>query len=470
MSPRAAGQTHRAVFRCDASPAIGGGHVMRCLSLARALRDRGWLCLFAVSGETPATLPRLTAATDGLMVLSPQSAADEADAIAARLDGPADLLVVDHYQRDAGFERACRGWAHRILVIDDLANRRHDADVLVDPTCGRNAWDYDGLVPRHCRILAGSDYALLRPEFAAARPDAVERRQRTTEMKRILVAFGAGEVGDATRLALRAIAMSGLDVAADVVMGAASKGLAAVQADVAAMPQAIRLHVDTGDLAGLMSDADLAIGAGGGLSWERCCLGLPTVVLETASNQRAVIAALAERHAVVALGTAASVAVEGLADALRELANDPRLRRDMARAAADLCDGQGVARVLGVLGLPQRPARADVRARPATLNDAERIFRWQTHPSTRLHSFNPAPPAWEEHVRWLWSRLVDPSCLLCIILLGDRPVGTIRLDRRPRPAWVRLPRCRSHWTPRSAARASARRRWPRRGAWHPRWP
>lgn len=434
MSRSAAVPQRRAVFRCDASPAIGGGHVMRCLSLARALREQGWSCLFAVSAETPSTLPRLTSLSDGLLVLK-QSAGEEPGAIAAWLDGPADLLVVDHYRRDIAFERACRSWAQSILVIDDMANRAHDADVLVDPTCGRNVWDYDSLVPRHCRVLAGSDYALLRPDFAVVRPGTLERRRDTIEMKRILVAFGAGDVAEATRLALHAIATSGLDASVDVVMGAASTGLATVRAALQAMPQAARLHVDTDKLAALMADADLAIGAGGGLSWERCCLGLPTVVLETAANQRGVIAALAERRAVLALGACGAVAVERLADALRELAAEPRLRRNMAGAAADLCDGQGVARVLRALRLPHKPARAGVRLRPAALIDVERIFRWQIHASTRLHSFNPAPPTWEEHVRWLWARLVDPSCRLCVILMDDRPAGTIRLDRRQRPAW-----------------------------------
>jgi UDP-2,4-diacetamido-2,4,6-trideoxy-beta-L-altropyranose hydrolase len=421
----------RAVFRCDASAVLGGGHVARCLTLAQALRDRGWSCAFAVSVETAAAVPRLRRVADVILTLD-VAAADEPRRMADGFLGRADLLVVDHYARDVAFETACRRWTRRILVIDDLADRRHDADLLLDQTLGRSPSDYAGLVPQHCRVLGGSEYALVHPAFAARRPAALSRREGCLALRRILLAFGATDPGNATSLALRAIVASGLAAEVDVVLGAGAPHLPAVQAELAAMPHAARLHVDVEAemVAALMVAADLAIGAGGGMSWERCCLGLPTVMLQTAANQRAVVRTLVERRAAVFAGRAGYVSVLSLARVLRRVALDIGTRGRMARAGAQVCDGRGVGRALEALSLPGSQTKRGVSLRPATIDDAQQMFIWQTHPSTRRHSFNPTPPSWTEHLRWLSARLADPRCLFRVILLGDRPAGTVRLDRR----------------------------------------
>src|SRR5580658_8626962 len=122
------------VFRCDGGPSMGGGHVARCLALAEELRKRGWVCTFAVSAETAATLPALAASGHRLQILPPHLSADaEPDALVANNPDGATLLIVDHYRRDRHFESACRNWAKHILVIDDLADRPHDCDWLLDP-------------------------------------------------------------------------------------------------------------------------------------------------------------------------------------------------------------------------------------------------------------------------------------------------------------------------------------------------
>ncbi len=135
-----------AVFRCDGSAAIGGGHVRRCLTLAAALAEAGWARAFAVREETLAVIPGLAEAVDQVAVLD-GPIEDEPARIAEAFGDAWDLLVVDHYRRDTRFETACRQWAERILVIDDLADRRHDADLLLDQTFGRKRSDYTQLVP-----------------------------------------------------------------------------------------------------------------------------------------------------------------------------------------------------------------------------------------------------------------------------------------------------------------------------------
>lgn len=422
----------RAVFRCDASPGLGGGHVMRCLTLAEALAERGWSCSFATRPETLAVAPRLPLRSEGLLLLD-VPAPGEPSAIGEWLGGRVDLLVVDHYQRELAFELACRPWAHRILVIDDLPVRPHEADLLLDQTYGRGEAEYAPLLPAHCRVLAGPAHCLLRPPFAEARPASVRRRAGIGRVEHVLVAFGATDPGNASALALRAIAASGLSCEVAVLLGAGAPHLARVRAEAAAMPRPARIHADTDDVAPLMAWADLAIGAGGGMAWERCCLGLPALLLETAGNQAQVVRALASAGAATFVGAAAAVSAADLAAALRDLACDPQRLAAMADAAAAVCDGEGVARVLMALSASGAPAEDRVSLRPATLDDGPAMLAWQMHPTTRRYAFDPRPPSPETHRRWLRERLADPDCLLRIVLSRGAAVGSLRLDRRQWP-------------------------------------
>lgn len=433
----------RTLFRCDASAAMGGGHVMRCLTLADALARRGWWCGFAVGPDAAATVPRLRHGAFDVLLLDGPAAA-EPQKIAHWLGGRADLLVADHYGRDAAFESACRSWAERILVIDDLANRRHDADILIDPTCGRAADAYSALVPQRCRLLAGAGFALLRPAFTEARPASLERRRSTACVDRLLVAFGATDPDNATARALTSLAEARLPVEIDVVLGAGAPHLAAVRAQASEMPQPTRVHADPENLASLMAAADLAIGAGGGMALERCCLGLPSIVIEIAGNQQLVARALAVEGAVLNLGPARLLSRNGLAMVLRAVAFDRNRLALMSAAASRLCDGEGLARaVAAVEALALGDARAacdasprpepcpsEVTSRPATLADAHRMFVWQTDSTTRRYSFHPEPPAWDAHVRWLQTRLADPGCLFHVVLADGEPAGVVRLERR----------------------------------------
>jgi UDP-2,4-diacetamido-2,4,6-trideoxy-beta-L-altropyranose hydrolase len=330
------------------------------------------------------------------------------------------------------FEAACRPWARRILVLDDLDDRPHEADLLVAPVEGRQPDDHAALVPPRCRVLTGASHALLRPCFAATRPAALRRRANEAGVGRILVAFGATDPGDASSLALRAIAASGVRAEVAVLLGGGAPHAAAVRAQAAAMPQPAAVLVDADDVAAQMARADLAIGGGGGMAWERCCLGLPAIIVQIADNQRQIAGALAARGAALDLGPLAGLGADEMATALRSLCADGARLRTMSGAAAAICDGAGITRVLAALAQPV-PAAGPVSLRPATADDARRMFVWQTHPSTRRHSFETRPPAWDEHVHWLRGKLADSRCLFRVIIARGRPAGTLRLDRRDVP-------------------------------------
>ena len=170
---------------------------MRCLALADALVERGWRCVFAVSTETTATVPHLKRAQHDIHILSAAEEGDPAALLSAATEG-CQLLVIDHYRLGAHYEAGCRSLTRQILVIDDLADRAHDCDLLLDQNLGRDPLDYDGLVPASARVLTGPEFALLRPEFAAARSAGLARRQPGTHVRRILVTLGLTDLGGIT--------------------------------------------------------------------------------------------------------------------------------------------------------------------------------------------------------------------------------------------------------------------------------
>ena len=411
-------EPHRAIFRTDASVAIGGGHVRRCLVLADALAEAGWTIAFVCGVAARSIVPALGAR--GYTVTEP--AAFEA---APRR---CDLLVVDDYRLDAAFERAARGWAKRILVIDDLANRPHECDVLLDQSPGRARDAYTRLVPQGCELLLGPSYALLDARFRAAR----RQRKPIGKVERLYVNFGTTDTANATSLALDAIAAAQLGAKIDIVIGGAAPHLAALKAKVAALGGGAALHVDVDDVAALMRGADLALGAGGVGALERCALGLPSAILTVADNQHDNAHALAASGAAVYWGDVGSRTVDEVAAALKRLAGDQAARAAMSEAAAAMVDGLGAPRARMSCEAPPRAKDGRVIGlRQATFADSAAMFAWQSAPGVRAHARNPAAPKPGEHERWLKAKLADPDCVFNIVLYGDEPAGILRFDRLP---------------------------------------
>jgi len=405
-----------AVFRCDADPASGAGHVYRCLSLAMRLAALGWRCTFAVGHQT---VPALARAGFAVMPLPPGEEAE----LRALTAAPAELLVIDHYGRDARFESACRSAFGRILVLDD-APRPHDCDLLLDATPGRTPADYAGLVPAQAGLLCGPAFAALRPDFIEHRATALARR--SGRLDRVLVSIGGSDAGGATALAAEAARRALPDARIDVVAGGAAPGLPGIRRAAAGIGGT--LHVDTDAMAGLMAAADLAIGAPGGSSWERCALGLPALLFTVAANQRANAAALAAAGAAEDLGPPDAWSVERLADRIAALARDPHRLRAMGRAAAALTDGNGALRVaMALAGTAQAGDRAVV-LRPAVAEDADAILDWQREPDARRFARNAAVPTDAEHAAWMAGRLAAADNVTAIVELAGRPAGLLRLD------------------------------------------
>lgn len=398
--------------------------------MAETLRAAGWRCAFAALPTSCETLQGLANFAYETLVLD-SNEDNESQALAQKYPGGVDLLVVDHYGRDANFERACRPWARQILVVDDLANRSHDCALLLDQTPGQCGGDYKTLIPSDCQMLVGPDYALLRPQFLAARGSALARRHDGVPVQRILINMGAVDAPDATGLALDAIIRSGLAVDVDVILGTNAPHRDAVLAQTERLGRRMRVHLGVRDVARLMCAADLAIGAAGSASLERCTLGLPTLVLVTAENQWAVARGLDVYGATENLGWHESVKPASLAERLKALCADYRRRVCISERAAELCDARGTTRVLlKLVGTKTARDGRPVRLRLATAADEGIMFDWQCHPLTRRFARNPNPPTSVEHHHWLSSQLVSYDCILMIIEHADSPTGVLRLDRR----------------------------------------
>lgn len=329
-------------FRADASAEIGAGHVARCLSLAGGLATRGWRCTFFCR-DLPGAMGHAIEGQGHRTVLL-QKSEDEISAIA---ETHPEALIVDHYDLDAAWhDRLRRESGAWLLCIDDMADRPLTCDLLLDQNLGRTAADYDGLVPAGRPRLIGPDYALLRPEFAALRGGSLKRRAESG-LGRILITMGGSDPGDATSFVLEALAAMPLpkDLQMDVVLGPAAPHVANVEKRLESMSPTAKLHIATDRMADLMHEADICIGAAGSTSWERCCLGLPSVIAVLAENQRAIAEALDAAGVAISAGHADAAGFRArLGEAMVALLDGERRQR-MANIAAGVVDGRGVSRV-----------------------------------------------------------------------------------------------------------------------------
>jgi UDP-2,4-diacetamido-2,4,6-trideoxy-beta-L-altropyranose hydrolase len=358
----------RVVIRADASIQIGSGHVMRCLTFADALRERGaevyFICRelpghlggvladkgypvhwLPAPGNDGAAIPAHTAHSAWLGVPWAVDADQTRDWLAGLPE--IDWLIVDYYALDRAWETRMRPLVKRIMVIDDLADRPHDCDLLLDQNLYEGMEQrYAGLVPVDCRQLLGPRYALLRPEFREARQHL---RQRDGVVRRILVFFGGADPTNETAKALRAIQMLDRpEIAVDVVVGAANPHRAEIEALCAKLPNA-SFHCQVTNMAELMARADLAIGATGVSTWERAVVGLPALVVTLAENQRAIAYAADYNGLLICLGDRVQIKVTDWVMALRKVLSNPDVLVEMSSIALFLNDGQGEKTVVEIL-------------------------------------------------------------------------------------------------------------------------
>jgi UDP-2,4-diacetamido-2,4,6-trideoxy-beta-L-altropyranose hydrolase len=443
----------KVIFRVDASEDIGSGHAVRCQTLARELCDRGMECIFVCRDLKGNMIERFRHRGFNVMVL-PQhgdtsiAAASELDqppapkhskwlgtdwlsdaneTIAAFADNaPPEWLVVDHYALDYRWESRMRPYAKRIMVIDDLADRKHDCDLLLDQTLLTDMEErYDDLVPCRCARLLGPQYALLQPEYVSLRPRAPPR---LNQIRRVLVFFGGVDQHNVTGLAVSAfLALGRSDVVLDVVLSSQCPHAAAVREQAGGHTNVV-VHESFPSLAPLILSADLALGAGGATSLERCCLGLPSLVITIADNQKHIAAELDRRKLIQWLGHHDAVTLQALVQALKHVIEKPEIE-SWSRQCMKVVDGNGTSRVASLLELE---SSTPLVVRLAQLRDEALLLRWANDPLVRTKSFTSDPILAETHRRWFYRRLRNTDCCRIYVVETEQkslPIGQVRFDR-----------------------------------------
>lgn len=417
----------RILIRADASLRIGSGHIVRCLTLADALVAVGCQVHFACRMEPGHAVAQISARGYPVHRLSvpdrrddPESSLPWAEDIASLdLVLPDDLdfdwCVVDHYGLAAEWEQAIRNRVRHVLAIDDLLQRVHAVDLLLDQNMTAAVRAEPTLVDVG-QTLFGPRFALLRPAFQTATAST------GSMLERVLVNFGGVDASGETFKVLEALeAFPMLHV--DIIAGSANPAFDRLQQRTADHPRwYLQRHAD--DFAMLMATADLCIGAGGSSTWERAALGRVTLCVALAPNQRGNALVLADQGAHLYLGDAETLSAADYRAAVHTLMTSGGLRRSLSMRSKELVDGRGTARVVtAMLG-------QGLGLRPATSADAQLLYDGRNAEAVRRASLNTDPLSWDSHLGWLARTLADTDKqLLLVASVSNGPVGIIRFQR-----------------------------------------
>ncbi len=419
----------KVVFRVDASGEVGFGHLSRCINLAEVLRSRGnevsFVCRDDEAQSFRALEDRLFAT-----VLLPMTAAGEVvnqqedakQTIQALQGERPEWLIVDSYKLSKDWERLMRPHVAKIAVIEDLSSREHDSDLLIDQNYSeRSATSFEKLVPKTCELLLGPRFALIGDQFQKLRE---LKSKSAAELKRIFIFCGGSDPQNLTQQVIDEISCSELsNIAVDVVVGAQNKTFdreAALK-----MNARIEIHDASGEFARIMSIADLAIGAGGTTSWERLCLGVPSIVVSIANNQNSACERLGGDGLVNYLGAQSSLKPGVIRNVVIDAKSKFASLFDQVERGQILVDGRGCERVAEVM-CPSDESELTVRlAKP---DDCVEFFNWVNDPAVSEQSLSTSTIQWLDHKKWFAEKISSNTCEMYIMEASGLPVGQVRFD------------------------------------------
>ncbi|WP_210498442.1 UDP-2,4-diacetamido-2,4,6-trideoxy-beta-L-altropyranose hydrolase [Vibrio crassostreae] len=427
----------KVVIRVDASLHIGSGHVMRCLVLADALKKQGYSIYFACLPQPGDMLSYIEGRDFHVLRLKapnePITPRYEADYPAwlqrpelddaldfVQVVGSADLVITDHYAIGKAWQSHIQHALECFVVaIDDLA-REHDADLIIDQTLGRDANDYVG----RARPLVGSEYAMLAPNFASLREFAYSRTQPETKTK-VLVSMGGIDNPNATLKSLKSL-VGNVNAHFTVLLSPRAPHYQEVKAWCQRQNEVQHQDFEA-DMASLMLEHDIAIGAPGTTSWERACLGLPSILIPLADNQKMICEQLTVHGAIL------KVALDDI-DTQLLLTYQKALSQwnDLYTSNLKLCDGLGIRRIaLEIQQLVDPQLSSQLKLSLATHSGIRQVYEWQCHPKTREFALNRTVPTWEEHQNWMQRKLASNADFFYLVedkVTGEK-LGVLRLDR-----------------------------------------
>lgn len=397
--------------------------------MAETLRSRGNEVLFICRDDLSKSFKVLEDRLFKVILLPANSASSqisqEADAdetIEALGSLRPSWLVVDSYNLDEKFEKKLREYVEKIAVIEDLANRRHDCDLLLDQNCSdRMDETFKPLVPVSCNFLIGPKYAMISSVFAKIREVSLTSR---AELKRVFVFCGGADPKNLTKLVLDALNGDEFDeIKIDVVVGAQNHNFSAEKPERKKLN--ITFHPSGNDFAKIMSKADLAIGAGGTTTWERMCLGVPSIVVSIAENQVPTCEKLGREGLIQYLGKQTEVTKESVARVVREFLKTPTELSVVSIKSQILVDGKGCMRVAEAM-CPS--SESELKVRLATKDDCVDYFNWANDPLVREQSLNSAVIEWDEHQKWFSEKISSSMSEMYVVEASGLPVGQVRFE------------------------------------------
>ena len=432
-------------IRVDASIRMGTGHVMRCLTLANKLKVQNHQVLFLAKQhhgnlnqlieqqgfkiiQLPVPNINIDQQTDEKQWLGCHYQEDAQACIdALKPYFPLSLVIVDHYGLDKNWQDILKPYCLKLMVIDDLANREHHCDILLDQTFARQKSDYVNLVPKSCKLLLGKKYMLLRDEFSQLRDVAITKRKNFTHSKNLLISMGGTDPDNISQALLQwliTLQPNITKLTVNLIANPCSKHLSKLQ-QLCQQYAWINLIIKPKSMAELMLDADIAIGSAGATAWERCCLGLPTLTIISAKNQETIATNLSKAGAIINLGWFDKLTKEHFSQALENVLSVDKNYLNLVTNSFKCCHGLGTNNIIKILG---DKIINQVSLRLADQKDCELTFQWQSDANLRKYSRNPKAVKKEEHIQWFHKTLKNKKRTLFIITVDNIPCGVLRLD------------------------------------------
>lgn len=338
-----------------------------------------------------------------------------------------DWLIVDHYELDFRWHNAVKIADFKLMVIDDLANREYSCDRLLDQTFERKVQDYRPYVETTTALLLGTDYGLLRDEFAGAGAQAINRRQQYVSINSILISLGGSDINNITGKLLKLLEMTKLpdSICLNVVVGPNNSNKSSLEQAIKESRFQCELYSSVTNMAELLVNADIAIGAAGSSAWERCVLSLPTLSITLADNQRTIADKLERRGVAISLGEQEALTTEVLD---RAIAKCHAFYQQMVQKTEGIVDGIGASRVAISLFTVLDTKGNELYLKRVSWQDCERLFEWQQASSTRKYALTPTIPSWKEHCAWFKHKVAEPNSFLFMLRRHQTDVGMVRLD------------------------------------------
>ena len=340
-------------IRVDSGLDIGLGHVMRCFALAEVIKNMNFNVYFISKGIEGNVIKNVenygykVFRIDSKAIKSSKSHwkmdAVKTTKIIQRFKNEKNLLLVDNYELSNMWETWLKLVVDKIIVIDDFLNRSHNCDLFIDQNLHTSKKERNKI---NCKKLLGPKYALLRKEFIKSRKIV---KKRSGKINRILVSFGGSDEKNQTLKVLKAIKKLDKEkINVDVIVGEPNKNKIKIK-KICSMLKNSTYYQQTKNMAKIMNKADLAIGAGGIITWERCCLGLPSIVSIVSKNQEDAVNAVSKKGCLINLGRAERLISEDYLNAIKKL--DSRKLIRMQKKCMELIDGRGTERVAKQISL-----------------------------------------------------------------------------------------------------------------------